>query len=116
MWAPNKRCNVCALILSGDSELQKRIYNSKYFNLTSGEPLVKIQAAYGGQFHYNSLVTHVKKHQTVEDIDRVRRSTQHIATRQENKIVEARKEIKPDVVWEEVIEQGLEDLKEGRIS
>ena len=74
MWAPHKRCNVCALILSGDSELQKRIYNSKYFNLTSGESLMKIQAAYGGQFHYNSLVTHVKKHQTVEDIDRVRRS------------------------------------------
>lgn len=115
MWAPNKRCNVCALILSGDSELQKRIYNSKYFNLTSGESLTKIQAAYGGQFHYNSLVTHVKKHQTVDDVDRVRRSTQNIAIRQENKIVEARKEIKPDVVWEEVIEQGLEDLKEGRI-
>lgn len=115
MWAPNKRCNVCALILSGDSELQKRIYNSKYFNLTSGESLAKIQESYGGQFHYNSIVAHVKKHQTVGDVDRVRRSAKIIATRQENKIVEARKDIKPDVVWDDVIEQGLEDLKEGKI-
>lgn len=115
MWSPQKRCNVCALILSGDTELQKRIYNSKYFNVTRGESLMKIQAAYGGQFHYNSLVTHVKKHQTVDDNDRLRRSTQIIATRQENKIIEARKEIKPDVVWDDVIEQGLDDLKEGRI-
>ncbi len=115
MWAPNKRCNVCALILSGDSELQKRIYNSKYFNLTSGESLAKIQESYGGQFHYNSIVAHVKKHQTVGDVDRVRRSAKIIAARQENKIVEARKDIKPDVVWDDVIEQGLEDLKEGKI-
>jgi hypothetical protein len=115
MWQPNKRCRVCALILSGESELQKRIYNSKYFNLTTGESLIDIQRSYGGQFHYNSLMVHVKRHQTVENVDRVRRSAQIIATRTENKIIKQKAEIKPDVVWEEVIEQGLEDLREGRI-
>jgi hypothetical protein len=51
----------------------------------------------------------------VENVDRVRRSAQIIATRTENKIIKQKAEIKPDVVWEEVIEQGLEDLREGRI-
>ena len=115
MWRPNKRCRVCALILSGESELQKRIYNSKYFNLTTGETLIEIHRSYGGQFLYNSLTTHVKKHQTMDSIDRVRRSAQIIATRTENKAIQQKTDIKPDVVWEEVIEQGLEDLREGRI-
>lgn len=118
MWKPQKRCNICALIQSGDTELQKRIYASKYFHLTTGETLAAIQESYGGQFLYASLLRHVKKHQTVNDVDRVRKSADRIAIRQEKEITNFQKTNKPndpDQVWNNIIEQGLKELEEGNI-
>jgi hypothetical protein len=117
MWKPNQKCKVCALILNGDKELQRRIYGCKHFGNAGGESFQDIADSYGGTITKFNIAHHIKKHQNLTDADKVRRSTAAIASIQETRLVADQPVLKarPEDVWEQVLEQGLEDLKEGRI-
>ena len=122
MWKPYKSCNVCSLILNGDTQLKQDIYNSKYFTPTGdGKGLKTILAEYGGTankvgvFSYISLLSHVKKHQTLDEKDRIRRAQAIVAEIKAEPPAELQDFIKPEQVHNEVLKQGLEALHNGEL-
>jgi hypothetical protein len=121
MWKPYKACNICSLILNGDSELKKRIYDSTHFSPQGGgESLIAILATYGGTvtkggvFTYPGLLNHVKKHQVLDDHMRIRRST---AALKEIKVdvPMLQAQVSPDEIYQEALSQGLDALQKGEL-
>lgn len=121
MWKPNKACVVCRVILSGDKDLKKRIYNSTYFlPQGGGETLPDILKAYGGTmvkagvFGYPSLLNHVKKHQTLDAAKQLQQSTEQLQTLQEAPLAPMLS-IQPEEVYQEAMKQGMEKLQAGEL-
>lgn len=121
MWKPYKSCNVCRLILQGDKDLKKRIYNSTYFlPQEGGDSLLDILADYGGTstkggvFTYPSMLNHVKKHQTLDTAKKLAADTQSVinSTATAPAILPA---IQPEEVYQEAMKQGMEKLQAGEL-
>lgn len=122
MWKPNKKCNVCSTILSGDNELKQRIYNSTVFTPNGGgESLREIYSAYGGTlkksgvFSYTALSKHCINHQTLEEKDRIRRAQSIVRELKQETALTTTDLVKPEDVHNEVLSQGLEALKAGEL-
>lgn len=117
MWKPFKQCKVCSLILNGDNDLKQAIYNSTKFTPEGdGLSLKEIQRQWGDQFHYNAIVTHTKKHQTLDNRDRIRRNQAIVKEiKSEATLPAPIKATQPEEVWQEALSQGLESLKAGEL-
>lgn len=121
MWKPNKACNVCRLILGGDSELKKRIYNSTRFTPDGGgDSLQDIYRAYGGTkqaqgvFSYQSLMKHCQNHQVLDQAKRM--AADKTAVQQATASVPTiMPSIQPEEVYQEAMAQGMEKLKAGEL-
>ena len=61
-WMPHKLCKVCQTIKDGDESLFKRVAESRQY-AKGGESLKSIMRDYVGQFGYQSLYGHARKHQ-----------------------------------------------------
>lgn len=122
MWKPYKSCGVCKTIQLGDNELKQRIYNSTYFTPTGGgDRLLDIMESYGGTstkggvFTYPSLLNHVKKHQTLDDKDRIRRAKAIVEEIKSDPPSILNDFVKPEQVHNEVLAQGLQALQSGEL-
>lgn len=106
------RCKVCKAVKRNE-KLLKRIYDSKYYNKTSGDTLLKIHEDNKDKFSYQSLTVHVKKHQgiTKEDLNKSRMT--QIAKEQENKAI--RRAVTHTEVRQEIMDIGMEGIREGNI-
>jgi hypothetical protein len=121
MFKPQPQCKVCSVILSGDTDLKRRIFNStKFLGASGNESLAAINRSYGNTWSTVSMGNHVKKHQflTKQDVARM-----HLAKKPADITIppQPASEIvptaptAPDDVFGEVMSQGLEALKSGEL-
>jgi hypothetical protein len=107
-------CKVCITAKAEkNNKLIKLIYESNYFMPRSDYSLSEVHRQYEGQFNYRALLNHVKKHQFLDQKDFERREMNRIAKTASGKAAMQRFENVD--VWNEVMTQGMEDLKKGKI-
>ncbi len=125
MWKPDKRCTVCRLILGGDSDLKKRIYQStRFLPDGGGESLTDIFTSYGGNrtktsstagvFTYLSLANHCKKHQTLDTAKRIAMDPVALQAAKPAPVAVV-ESLQPEEIYQETMKQGLEALKNGEL-
>jgi len=114
MYTPHPRCKICKLIKGGDKELYKRIANSSYFNPNGKESLIAIQREYKAFFAPEIIYRHVRKHQTYDGTESIKRSTTAIDRIAKQEIAKSQP-IKPVEVWDEVLELAKQEMAEGKI-
>lgn len=118
MIKTKKNCAVCQTILSQpkkwEGRLARRIYGSRYYIHASDYALADIAREYKGYFSYESLNNHCKKHQALDEADyndrQLRQVTNELKKKQINQA------IKSTAVWDKVIEKGMDDLNEGKMT
>jgi hypothetical protein len=109
---PQPLCKVCQACIA-NPELLDDIYKSSYFMGNTGKNLQMITKEQDGKFGYNSLLKHVKKHQTIQSEEYTDRRLKAIAKKANNRV--ARKELQANAVWDEVMEAGIEQLRSGEM-
>ena len=111
-FTPEPLCKVCQAVQK-DPELMDLIYKSRFFMGDSGLSIKQIADKYQDQFAYPSILKHVKKHQTLNSEEFNERRMRSIRKRAENRAI--KQEIKAITVWDEVMQQGLDQLRSGNM-
>jgi len=112
MLVPNKICKVCQVI-KVNKKLLSRIYESSYFLPHSTDTLKDITRDYSPAFSYDSILTHVKKHQFIDSQDYKDKMLEHANKQAEQRAV--RKAVKGQSAIQSVIDRGHERLENGEI-
>lgn len=112
MLKTSKRCNVCRAV-KDNKRLINRIYNSRFYMKTSGPSLLSIANEHTGQFTYQNLKNHVKKHQFINGEDYTKRHLNQISKEAEQRILQHR--IESNDVFNEVMSIGMEKLQKGEM-
>ena len=107
MLKTHKLCPVCTA-LKTNAVLLNKIYGTSFF-VRGGPSLRQLQEEYSDKFSYNSLTNHVKKHQFIDQEDFTQRHLKGIVRKAEADIT--RKNIASKAVWDEVLDQGMEQLQ-----
>jgi len=118
MIKTKSNCSVCNTIKdqpkSTGGRLAQRIYNTRYYKASSNESLHQLYEDYKDKFSYQSLVNHCKRHQFLSEDDFNERHLRELSKKAEKSLV--KQAITAGEVWSEVIERGMEDLKEGKMT
>lgn len=113
MIKKDKRCSVC-IALRGKPRLAEEIYKTApYLGQTDGEPLVRLWERHKGEFSYDSLRNHVKKHQFLDEADLNERHLREISRKAERGMIT--RVIESNDVFDSVITQGMNALQEGKL-
>lgn len=122
MFKPNKKCNICRIILSGDNTLKKRIFTStKFLGSNGGESLAAIRRDYGEQWSALSMTNHLKKHQALDKAQVARMHLAEPIKEQAPVVPQTTTDIvpssptAPDNIFDEIMGQGMEALKAGEL-
>jgi SOS response regulatory protein OraA/RecX len=117
MIKTKKNCTVCQTILGQpkkwEGRLAERIYQSRYYLPSSAYSLSEVAREYRDKFSYQSLLNHCKRHQFLSEDDFSERHLRQAAKQAEKALL--KQAITSTEVWQEVINKGMEDLKEGRL-
>lgn len=114
MLKRKQNCKVCQAI-GKNRNITERIYQSSHFN-RMGESLTKLVEdlnAQGYEMSYQSMINHCKKHQYLSEKDFNERHLRQIAKTAERKIMQ--KKLESIDVWDEVIDEGMDRLKNGEM-
>ena len=107
-------CKVCDEIKTkGNKKLLNDIYNTSYFLKGSKTSLRQLAFDYQQYFNYDNLRNHVKKHQFMSEKDFNNRHLREISKKAERQILQ--KKLDSVEVWNDVIETGMERLKNGEM-
>ena len=112
MLTPSKKCKVC-LTIEKKPELEKDIDNSSWYIKTSSRTLLAIQKDYMQDFAYDSRRAHVKRHQFLTAKQIANKTTKAIAKQHQAK--QKFRDVKANVVWDNVITTGLQKLQDGEL-
>jgi len=108
-----KNCKVCVAV-KDNKLLLEEIFNSKYYLKTRGKSLLKIADEHRDLFRYESLKNHVAKHQFISDVDFTNRHMAQMAQKAERQVI--KQAIESKTVFDEIINQGMEELQSGNLS
>lgn len=110
MLRTSKRCNVCQKIKTNKVLLGK-IYDTTYYDKRATTSLKQLATKY--DLNYQGLLNHAKKHQALDEAKLVDKTLQDIARKAENNII--RKSLESKDIWNSVLEQGQQDLADGKM-
>lgn len=107
------KCNVCKAI-KDNKDLAKEIFNTTYYLKDNNHTLKDVYERHLDEgWSYDSLKNHVKRHQFMNETDYNKRAMQKI--KQKHVTISREKTIESQDVWQEVINKGMDDIREGRV-
>jgi len=107
------KCNVCKAIKQ-NKDLVKEIFNTTYYLKDNNHTLKDVYERHLNEgWSYDSLKNHVKRHQFMNEKDFNKRTLQKI--KKKHLTISREKTIEANDVWQEVIDKGMEDIREGRV-
>ena len=106
-------CSVCQLIKKDKRgrQIANRIYECRYYNPTGKESVKALSESL--KVNRSSLSNHIKKHQFISQSDLDQHRMKTMLKKSEAQVVE--KIVKHTDVRQEIMQQGMDDLKEGKI-
>lgn len=107
-----KNCTVCIQIQK-DPKLEKEIFNTTFYVRNNNRTLKDVHDRHRDYFSYDALRNHVKKHQFLSERQATERSLQN--TKNKFVAVSREKTVEAKEVWDEVIQQGLDDIRTGKV-
>lgn len=111
MLVIQKRCKICTKV-KADKKLLKRIYESKYFVPHSKDTLFQLAEDEG--LAYRGLLTHVKKHQFIDQADYTEAMLKQADKKAELSAVA--KAVKGQSAIQSIIDKGAERLQNEEIT
>lgn len=107
-----KNCKVCQAIKK-NHKLADDIYKTTAYDKTSKVSLNSFHKLHEDEFGYKTLLNHVKKHQGISQEDLSERHLQNIVKQAEKNLT--LKQIESKDIWQNIMDLGMEELKEGNI-
>lgn len=119
------RCKICKLSKI-DKQLKRRIFESTYYNDNGLESLASIHRDYKSAFAYNRMLHHCKKHIVMTDKERESLNKKYQNSNEPTKALSNTEPNQPptlqtskpgmeDEVLSQVMDMGLQDLKDGKL-
>jgi len=109
----NKKCSTC-IAIQEDKSLIDEIFSSKFYMQKKGAPsLQSIADKYGDKFSYQSLKTHVTRHQFMSEAQFTKRHLEQLAKKSEQQVI--KRVIESNDVFNTVIQQGMVNLEAGEL-